>query len=156
MTKPLFVLTEKNKGKVWGVFEDTNHLMSIYRCVKELKVDAKLVVTQFLLNTTIVVHEADSEDAVTELCGYQSRSCKQDLPREILPEIQRVKEKLSIFKDNMNTFKRLLDDGVITLESDFDQVPELFRDKFDIYRDIIRLDVPETEAFSYFNDRYRS
>ena len=56
----------------------------------------------------------------------------------------------------MKTFNKLLGDNIFSLEeTDMEKIPLLFRDKFEIYRDIKIKEIPEQEMFSYFMDRFQ-
>lgn len=158
----MFVLLEQESGRIWGMYDDTNHLLSTYLSVTELKPSVRLAVNQYIINTTIVRDQFNTKESILKLCGYTpprvadlDETTSTSVPREILAEVERVKERFSLFTGNMIAFRRLLDQGVITLDSPAESVPELFRDKFEIYRDIVRLEVPDNEAFTYFMDRFR-
>jgi hypothetical protein len=115
----------------------------------------KFIIREILTNTNVTKNIFD-ETSIKELLPFNTKSFMADsnIPIEIKFEVEKIKDKFNIFKENFKVFKKLLDDKIISLEDNKENVPELFSDKFEIYRDIQKMEVPEKEQFQYFMDRY--
>lgn len=150
----VYVLLSVKSGLIRGIFKDTILLYSTYKTIKELLPSELLKVQQVIINTNIV-KKVYTEPELDELIGLESNAVSEVFPKEIKREVDKIKQKLCIFKENMKTFEKLIADNIIDLdEEDRENIPILFRDKFDIFRDIIKLKIPEDEMFSYFVDRF--
>lgn len=163
----VYVLIEESNNKIWGVFSDTVQLADRYLNISELDPTKKLIIKEYLNNTNIVKITLDKKQEVVKLASLtweleklnsddsQGSGETDNYPKEIKREVEKVKVKYNLFKENFATFHRLIEDNVVSLDSKLEQVPFLFQDKFEIYRDIIQKGVPIEDAFSYFMDRYQ-
>jgi len=148
-----------NTQKIWGIFSELIPLVNAYLNILELDNTKQLEIKEYMNNTNIVCKTFDKKEDICKLIGLKC-SVEETLeetstfPKDMKREIEKVREKYTIFHENLETFNRLLEDKVITLESPVEQIPELFQDKFEIYRDIVIKAVPKENAFSYFMDRY--
>jgi hypothetical protein len=150
-----FVLLERNTNKLFGVFTDKVLLYSMIENIIDLAPSKMLTIKEIVINTNVTKNTYDSQ-SIKELLPFNTKTFSSDtnIPIDIKFEVDKIKNKFNIFKENFKVFKKLLEDKVITLEDDIEKVPELFKDKYEIYRDIEVLKVPEKEQFQYFIDRY--
>ena len=168
----LYLLLDRRSGRVHGIYRDGLSLCSMYSNLKSLAPHVSFEARRLIIGSNMAV-EVLADEALEEMGeGYlmtkgpgsaaptsapivdaNGETCVK-IPIETRSEVVKVKEKYSVFTENMRTFRRLLDGGVIDLGMDASAVPELFRDKFDIFRDIVSHDVPDEHAFGYFMDRY--
>ena len=165
--KYVYVLSEIQSGKLWGIYEDLTLLLNSYLNLRALNL-YDLQIKKLILNTNIIHEIVDTHQTILDYCHFKSpihhksttngqdpnTTIEKKYPKAIIPQIEKVEQQYSIFLSNLKTFHQLIDDKVFTLDSSVDMVPELFRDKFEIFRDIVLLNVPDEEAFTYFHDRY--
>ena len=160
-----FIIVEENNAKIWGIFTDTTQLASTYLNILELNPSKILIVKEYISNTNIVKCSYKTKKEILNLCKLQwldkSEDKKEndsvesiDYPRAIKREVDKIIEKYNIFSENLKTFYRLLENKVFTLDDEIEKIPILFQDKFEIYKDIVLLKVPDNEAFEYFIDRF--
>lgn len=107
----------------------------------------------------IANNSSNNSDPTQEKPRHQQHPCAPGevlvkIPAEIKSEVNKVKQRYEVFLENYKTFRRLLRDKVVRLDMKTSMVPDLFRDKFYIFRDIVLNKVPDEDAFSYFMDRY--
>jgi len=150
-----FVLLEKETNKLFGVFMNKILLYSMIQNILDICPDKRFIIREIIMNTNVTKNTYD-DNSLKELIPFDTKSFISDtnIPIDIKFEVDKIKNKFNIFKENFKVFKQLLNDKVISLDSDIETVPELFRDKFEIYRDIQQMEVPEKEQFQYFIDRY--
>ena len=145
--------------KIWGVFTDTTLLYSMYHNLRTLDQRISLTIKEYSWNTNIVLSHWNLHGEIERAFNKNKRektasSSELVVPNELKGEFQKLKLRLVEFKDNYTVFKRLLDEGIITVESPIKDVPILLRDRFSIFCDILKMKIPEEEMFSYFVDRY--
>ena len=153
-----FLLLDESM-KSWGIYTNKAILYNMYYNLKKLDSEKQFCLHEYYTNSNCIKNTIEDDDIEEFLQGAKQLHSKKEkleaIPKEIKREIEKVKEKLSIFKDNFITFKRLLKDRVISLnETDINKIPELFKDKFEIFRDIIVKKVPPDDMFGYFADRF--
>lgn len=144
---------------VWGVFSDKDLLYGMYSNLRKANPVMELKIQKLRLNSNIVLEEWKNEAEITKdhhPNGGDSVLNKDitQVPPDLKIEFTKLQTRLSEFKTNLSVFKNMLDDGVLTLDSEGQQIPLLLRDKFHILCDIIKYNVPEADAFGYFADRY--
>lgn len=154
----IFVLL--GKDKIWGIFTETSLLYSMYENLLCAAPNLELKIQQIKLNTNTLLHEW-TDDAVIKRSYHpkddilhKQLNSQELVPHELRHEVSKLKVRLGEFQENLKIFKKMLEDGLLTLDSPKEQIPQLLRDKFYIYRDIVRFDVPDEDAFGYFIDRY--
>lgn len=154
----VYILLSRNKNIVKGIFKNSILLLSTYKTIKEILPEEDLLIQEIIINTNII-KKTYNEEQLIKLAGLdkvENDLCTDAYPKEIKNEIEKIKVKLSIFKENLKTFDKLLKDKVFSLEeTNLENIPLLFRDKFEIFRDIKLNDIPEDEMFSYFMDRFQ-
>lgn len=152
----IYVLVDQNNN-TWGIFLNKTILYNMFYNLKKMNKNNTFSIHEYISNSNIIkniINEEDFDDFVS-IQIYEKKEKGEHIPKEIKREVDKIKEKLSIFKENYIVFKKLLNDNIIKLdETNIDNIPKLFRDKFYIYRDIILKKVPDEDAFSYFSDRY--
>ena len=146
-------------SKIWGLFSDKALLYSMYENLTRAAPTLELKIQQIKMDTNILVKEWDNESDIRsehhpcDLPG--SKKVDQEvIPTELKLELVKLKTRLSEFTQNMKVFRKMLDDGVLSLDSSLSDVPKLFRDKYYVFRDIVKFNVPDDDAFGYFTDRY--
>ena len=165
------VYTLIHNGDICGIFKDESSLCASLSSLRFLVPDASFEAKKVLLGSNIVVNHLSQEDieGITKklvekvqgdvrACGHKEEpvfgEVSMKIPVEIRSEVKKVKAKYAVFVENLETFHRLLHDNVIQLNMKLSKVPELFHDKFYIFRDIVLNKVPDEDAFGYFMDRY--
>ncbi len=155
----VYVLLDE-KEKSWGIYSNKHSLYNMCYNLKLMNTNMKYKLHEYSINSNIIKNIIQEEDISSHL-GFTQRTSSNVsnqtaiIPKEIRREVEKIKEKLSIFKENFVTFHRLLKDKKIQLdETNLGNIPPLFKDKFVIFRDIILKKVPEEDMFSYFADRY--
>lgn len=165
-------------GAVCGIYKTESSLCASLSSLKLFVPNTRFEAKKVLLGSNIVVNHFSQEDIE---CATQKivqkvqnagslslpSSAKREadlsvspgevlikIPIEIRSEVKKVKEKYAVFVENLTTFRRLLQDKVVRLDMKISLVPELFRDKFYIFRDIVLNKVPDEDAFGYFMDRF--
>ena len=147
----VYLLKDEN-NEIWGVYSNKAILYNVFYNLKKMNKFALFSINVFTINSNIITQTFLEEDFNT-FFGIEKKHVQDN--RDINRELEKAKEKLNIFRDNFVTFNRLLKDRVITLdETNLSNIPELFRDKFEIYRDIILKKIPDEDQFGYFSDRY--
>lgn len=163
MHDSVYLLMNDANNTIRGVFKDPTLLYNNYKMIQQILPTERLIVKEIILNTNII-RKHFSEDEIKKLTGINFVSDGElneiheihEIPKEIKNEVGKIKIKLNIFKENMKTFNKLLGDNIFSLEeTDMEKIPLLFRDKFEIYRDIKIKEIPEQEMFSYFMDRFQ-
>ena len=177
-TGTVYALTLESE-EFCGVYDDEQSLCKSFSNLKSFIAPKSLKAKKLLVGSNIVINELSHEDldAMTDNiikrirtpCSHSKQPAKIveeppksnnsnevtiTIPVEIRSEVMKVKERYSMFVENMTTFRRLLEDGVVHLGMKPSMVPELFRDRFHIFRDIIINKVTDEYAFGYFMDRY--
>jgi len=148
----VYVLSEPG-GDVWGVFSEKLLVRSMYENLRRLSPLRCFRVDTVVLNTNLRIRSEDAD----QFCGPVEKEAEGGecvVPKEIRREVEKVKSRFSVFKEGMKVFRKMLEDRSLGLNEEKDQVPELFRDKYHIMRDIILKSVPEEDSFAYFSDRY--
>lgn len=147
----VYLLKDEN-NEIWGVYSNKAILYNVFYNLKKMNKFAHFAISVYTLNSNIITETILEEDFF-KFFGIEKKHVQDN--RDINRELEKAKEKLNIFRENFVTFNRLLKDRVISLdETNLSKIPELFRDKFEIYRDIILKKIPDEDQFGYFSDRY--
>lgn len=155
-----FVLVNRDTGDIWGVFTDTQLLFSMYKNLSLLDKTLHLSIKEYMCNTNLVVSEISEPEKVDT--KYNPRAPNKEdtdnqalsVPPPLRNEFTKLQCRFNEFKQNFNVFNQLLGENVIHCNSSKDDIPFLFRDKFDIFVDIVKMDMNEDDAFGYFMDRF--
>lgn len=147
----IYVLEDQKK--TWGVFTDRVLLFSAYSTLLEVGQHG-MRVREFRPNTGLVLKEwSDNKTILKEFSIVPQQIAKDEsmvktdaIPKAAKRQVERVLDQYRTFSENLALFKRL-----DTTEKQ--DLPELLRPHFEIFTDIVRLDVPDSEAFGYFVDR---
>lgn len=152
-------LLEDSNGAVWGIYTDRDLLYGMYENLQAANPELLMKVSQIRVNTNIKVAEWTGAENISGA----HHPCRKDpawsgntavVPKELRLEFGRLQTRLKEFKDGFAAFKRMLEEGVLRLDSSPDTIPALLKKKYPIYRDIVSFNVPDDEAFGYFVDRY--
>lgn len=146
-----------DEKSVWGVFSDKDMLFGMYSNLKKANKSLHLKIQKVRLNSNIIIEEWDEDSEIVKAhhpCGGETTKDNISIPTELKLEFTKLQTRLSEFKNNMNVFKNMVDDGVLTLDNQIEDVPLLLRDKYHIFCDIIKFEVPDDDAFGYFVDRF--
>jgi hypothetical protein len=156
-----FVLVSRDTGDIWGVFTDTQLLFAMYKNLTLLDQTLHLTVKEYMCNTNLVVSETSEPEHVNSKYnpsapdkGGSDDDQTLSVPPPLRNEFTKLQCRFNEFKQNFNVFKQLLNEGVIHLNSPKEDVPFIFRDKVDIFVDIIKMDMNEDDAFGYLMDRF--
>lgn len=145
----IFVLAQAET--IWGVFLDKTLLFSMYDNLKRSSRFKGLCVTEIRANTNLTVGEWIDDEAIVAQFGLTPTTSKKKeettpaVPKALRAPWDRMVRMHSAFVEQLALFRKL---------APFEKgVPELLRKYKDVYADIIRLEVPDDEAFAYFLDR---
>lgn len=154
-------ILQDDTEKVWGVFNDKVLMYGMYENLTSLIPKNRTISILLLtMNTNTVIKEWKDVTEIKKQFHPSKFQCdanetkSEQIPKELRQEWCKLNRRLSEFKGNFDVFKKMLKDGLISLDTDINDVPELLRDKYNIFSDIIRLEIPEDECFGYYMDRY--
>jgi hypothetical protein len=157
----VFLLEDDNK-RVWGVFDDRVLLYSMYQnLVSALGRDRALSIRMLSMNTNTVIRQWLTPQEIYDTFHPEKAkrpteqvSGQVNVTKEVRSEWKKLQARHSEFKSNLDVLKKMLGEKLLSVDSPIDEVPELLRDKFYVLKDIIKLDIPQEDAFGYFMDRY--
>ena len=156
--KTCFILFDEKTKTVWGVFTSKHLLYSMYHNLQSICQGVNLFVKEYLLDTNIVVTQFNSPDSIRQSFNPYTDNAEKDastsVPTELKSEFEKLQTRYSDFNNNFKLFKQFIADGVLTLDTNIKDVPHLLRNRFEVFSDIVRLNIPGEEAFGYFMDRY--
>lgn len=147
---------EQGTNRLWGVFHDPKLLYSMYENLEGL-LNKTLCIRMMRMNTNTILYEWKGSEAIHKKFGPEREEPKHQeevIPKELRLEWSRLKTRLSEFKTNYDLFRKMVSEGVLSTTADVEDIPFVFRDKYTIFCDIYRMDIPEDEAFGYFLDRF--
>jgi hypothetical protein len=151
----VYLLCDSNS--VWGVFSDKDMLFGMYSNLRRANTTLNLKVQKLRMNSNIVIEEWTDDDDIVKAhhpCGGDTTKDNVQIPSELKLEFTKLKNRLAEFKSNIQVFRTMIDEGVLSLDSNVDEVPLLLRDRFHIFCDIIKFNIPDEDAFGYFVDRF--
>ena len=182
----VFVITNKNDNKIYGIYNDKNLAIGYMFDSIILEKNINIVLNEYLLNSSIIKNQDDIksfEKINFEIVGLNLK--KKEALNIYLKEIEKIKEEFenfkikqekyqnilkekkqdeyndqelyNIFESNMKVYNKLISDKIINPEeSTIDDIPELFRDKYPIYRTIELCKITDKQKqFDFFKKNYK-
>ena len=154
----MFVLFDSKTQKIWGVFADRVLLFSTYMVLQEAAANVPLSIKEYKPNTNLTLNTWSTHKSIMKEFSILPSPTSSDtapdtgavgpsnVPKAMKSQVDKLFNKYNSFVENFKIFKQM----ECKTKKD---APQLLQPYFDIFTDLVRLNVPEVEAFGYFMDR---
>lgn len=147
MNNTVYILFDNNKN-IWGVYNSEIFLENMINTLKnnipllQLQVEEKIMNTNISKNiisnpyfkkNKLVIEKEKDENNETKNCFYNI---------EIENEVKKIENLYDIFKEDLKSYD--------TLSIQKIEIPDFFKEKFNVIKKIHDNNIPEKEMFSYY------
>lgn len=146
----IYILINTQNKNIWGIYNSEIFLQDKINTLKQNLPDIQLEVEEKIINTNItkqkfkdpsfknnklvVLKETEKENE-NEKISYK-------VNEEIESEIKRIEEFHENFKEDLKSYDNITENNL--------EIPEFFKIKFDVIKNIHDNQIPQKERFSYF------
>lgn len=142
----MYLLLDMQSKSFIGLYTTLEHAKHCYNLIKQYSPTSKI---DFL-----EIEPSENKIKNINHC-IEGNIDSSNYPKEMQNQINKLQEKYNMYVEEKKTFDKLVQDKALTLkDTDINQVPELFRDKFNIFRNITINNIPEEKQFDFFCNNY--
>lgn len=142
----MFLLLDMETKSFIGLYNTQEHAKHCFELIKQYSPTSKIDFLEIVPSENKIKNITNCIEANVDPLHF---------PKEMKNQIQKLQDKYNMFIEEKKTFDKLLNDKVISLDNtDMNTVPDLFRDKFEIFKNITRNGLLPEKQFDYFCDAY--
>ena len=142
----VYILSEQNSNNIWGVYNSDIFLEHMINTLKLNNPEIELKIEEKIINTNITKLEINNPSfKKNKLIINNKESCnhKSGKDKEIIAnEIKKIEELYETFLQDIKSYEKLLVEKL--------EVPDFFKNKFNVIENIFENKIPEKERFSYY------
>lgn len=142
----IFILINKQNKNIWGIYNSEIFLQDKINTLKQNLPDIQLEVEEKIINTNIIkqkfINPSFKNNKLIVDNGKQEEEFSYKINEEIQSEIKRIEEYHKNFKEDLKSYDNITENNL--------EIPEFFKTKFDVIKNIHDNQIPQKERFSYF------
>lgn len=143
----IYILINKENKSIWGIYNSEIFLQDKINTLRQNLPDIQLEVEEKIINTNITKQniinpEFKNNKLIVNTSENENENkivCKNE---EIQSEIMRIEEFYKNFKEDLKSYNKIVENEL--------EVPEFFKNKFEVIKKINNNNIAEKEKFSYF------
>lgn len=142
----VYILSEQNSNNIWGVYNSDIFLENMIHTLKINDPEIQLKIEEKIINTNITKKEIENPTFKKNKLIVEDKNCsneKSSKDKEIISnEVKKVEELYETFLQDIKSYEKLLVEKL--------EVPDFFKNKFNVIQNIFENKMEEKERFSYY------
>jgi len=142
----VYILSEQNSNNIWGVYNSDIFLEHMINTLKLNNPEIELKIQEKIINTNITKLEINNPSFKKNkliIDNKESSNQKSGKDKEIIAnEIKKIEELYETFLQDTKSYEKLLVEKL--------EVPDFFKNKFNVIQNIFENKIAEKERFSYY------
>ena len=142
----VYILSEQNSNNIWGVYNSDIFLEHMINTLKLNNPEIELKIEEKIINTNITKLEINNPTFKKNkliIDNKESSNQQNAKDKEIIStEIKKIEELYETFLQDIKSYEKLLVEKL--------EVPDFFKNKFNVIENIFENKIPEKERFSYY------
>lgn len=142
----VYILSEQNSNNIWGVYNSDIFLENMIHTLKINDPEIQLKIEEKIINTNITKKEIENPTFKKNKLIVEDKNCsnkKSSKDKEIISnEVKKIEELYETFLQDIKSYEKLLVEKL--------EVPDFFKNKFNVIQNIFENKMEEKERFSYY------